>query len=177
LFNGMHSDDFEAAVEQHQRSVFTFARYLLSNPDDAEEVAQEVFVKLWDKGGVVAPDAMGAWLLRVTRNACYDLLRRRRGKLREVSHSDLGGSLDVADTTPDPEILAASSQLGRRLLGALATLAEPQRSIVILREIEGLSCREIGTIVDMTEGSVRVSLHRARCRLRDQLREVHHGAA
>lgn len=173
----MHSDDFEAAVERHQRRVFTFARYLLSNSEEAEDVAQEVFVKLWDKGDAIAPDSMEAWLLRVTRNACFDLLRRRRGRLKEVSHSEANSSLEVASTMPDPEILAASSQLGRRLLEALSMLAEPHRSIVILREIEGLSCREIGTIVDMTEGSVRVSLHRARRRLRDQLREVHHGAA
>lgn len=175
--SGMQTDDFDMAVERHQRRVFTFARYLLSNREEAEDVTQEVLVKLWDKGDAVADDALESWLLRVTRNACYDVLRRRRGRQRIVPRSPSADSLDTASNSPDPEILATSSQLGRRILRALSELAEPHRSIVILREIEGLPCREIAEIVDMTEGSVRVSLHRARRRLREQLREVHHGAA
>lgn len=173
----MQTDEFERAVERHQRRIFTFARYLLSSGDDAEDVAQEVFVKLWHNGDRVAPDALEAWLLRVTRNACYDLLRRRRGRERVVVGVLQGDSLPTASHAPDPEVLAASSQLGRRLIDELGRLAEPQRSIVILREIEGLSCRDIGKVVEMSEGSVRVTLHRARRLLRERLREVHHGAA
>jgi len=75
------------------------------------------------------------------------------------------------------EALATASELGQRLFEELGRLSEPQRSIVLLRHVEGLSCREIGEVVDMTEGSVRVALHRARRRLRDQLREVLDGAA
>jgi RNA polymerase sigma-70 factor (ECF subfamily) len=173
----MHSDDFERAVRQHQRRVFTLARYLLSSQDEAEDVAQEALVRLWRVGGTVTPAARQAWLLRVTRNLCYDQLRRRRcsrGAIGAVTEHDTAA---VPSPSPDPELLAASSELGRRLLHELARLSEPHRSIVILREIEGLSCREIGDIVEMTEGSVRVALHRARRRLRDQLREVHHGSA
>jgi RNA polymerase sigma-70 factor (ECF subfamily) len=134
-------------------------------------------VRLWHKGRAVAPDALEAWLLRVTRNACYDHLRRRRGRERVVVSALQRDPPPTASHAPDPEVLAASSQLGRRLVEELGRLAEPQRSIVILREIEGLSCRDIGRVVKMSEGSVRVTLHRARRLLRERLQEVHRGAA
>jgi len=177
LFNGMHDDDFDWAVTLYQRRVFTFATYLLSSADEAEDVTQEVLVRLWSSGPAIPLERLGAWLLRVTRNACLDHLRRRRRQRRFVPVAAADTDLEVASRAPGPEVLATASQLGRRLIVGLGRLTEPQRSIVILRHIEGLSCREIGEIVDMTEGSVRVALHRARRRLRNELREVFDGAA
>ncbi len=113
----------------------------------------------------------------MTRNACFDHLRRRRWQRRLTTAAQGDPPPETASDAPGPEVLAVASELGRRLLEALARLGEPQRSIVILRHVEGLSCRDIGEIVDMTEGSVRVALHRARRRLREQLREVVDGAA
>jgi RNA polymerase sigma-70 factor (ECF subfamily) len=173
----MHDDDFDRAVARHQRRIYTFATYLLASSDEAEDVAQEVFVKLWRNRDAIPPERLEAWLLRVTRNACYDHLRRRRWQRRFVPAASVDTPTEVASGTPGPEVLATASELGRRLLQALGRLSEPQRSIVILRHVEGLSCRDIGEIVDMTEGSVRVALHRARRRLRDGLREVFDGAA
>jgi RNA polymerase sigma-70 factor (ECF subfamily) len=174
---GMHHDDFDRALERHHGRIFTFATYLLSSRVEAEDVTQEVFVKLWRSGDAVPPERVGAWLLRVTRNACFDHLRRRRWQRRFTTVDQGDPPPDTASNAPGPEVLAAASELGRRLLEALVLLGEPHRSIVILRHVEGLSCREIGEVVDMTEGSVRVALHRARRRLRDQLREAYDGAA
>jgi RNA polymerase sigma factor (sigma-70 family) len=177
LSYGMHHDDFDRALARHHGRIFTFATYLLSSRVEAEDVTQEVFVKLWRSGDAVPPERVGAWLLRVTRNACFDHLRRRRWQRRFTTVDPGDPPPDTASRAPGPEVLAAASELGRRLLESLARLGEPHRSIVILRHVEGLSCREIGEVVDMTEGSVRVALHRARRRLRDQLREAYDGAA
>ncbi len=79
---------------------------------------------------------------------------------------------EVAEPRPGPESLARASELGIHIRRALDELGEPQRSIVILREIQGLSYREIADSLDMTVGNVRVSLHRGRRKLRHELREV-----
>lgn len=174
----MRDVDFDRAVASHQRRVFTLAAYLLSSRVEAEDVTQEVFVKLWHSGDPIPPARIEAWLLRVTRNACFDQLRRRRWQRRRFTAVTAGDPLMEAPSgAPGPEVVAAASELGRRVLEELGRLGEPQRSIVILRHVEGLSCREIGEVVEMTEGSVRVALHRARRRLRDQLREAYDGAA
>src|SRR4051812_50216482 len=69
---------FEDTAQRYQRRVYSFARYLLSNREEAEDVTQEVLLRLWRHQDGVEEERLGAWLLRVTRNACYDLLRRRR---------------------------------------------------------------------------------------------------
>ena len=69
---------FDAAVARYSRRVYTYACYLLGDRGEAEDVAQEVLIKLWDRGSKVDSEKLGAWLLTVTRNACTDLLRKRR---------------------------------------------------------------------------------------------------
>ena len=167
----MRRQDFDAAVATHGRKVYTLAVYLLANPEEAEDVTQEELVRLWRRGGDVAPEKIRPWLVQVTRNACIDSLRRRKDGSR-VAVDDPAG-LELQEPAPGPERLAHASQLGGRILQALDTLSEPGRSIVILREIQGLSYQEIGEALEMPMSSVRVTLHRGRRRLREELKEVH----
>jgi RNA polymerase sigma-70 factor (ECF subfamily) len=165
---------FEDTAQRYQRRVYSFARYLLSNPEEAEDVTQEVLLRLWRHRQGVDEERLGSWLLRVTRNACYDLLRRRRS---EAAAGLRGASLDdeepaqVASAEPGPQERAESEQFRRRLLAALAELGEPFKSIVILREVQGLSHREIGEALGIPEATVRVHLHRGRRKLRERLKE------
>jgi len=168
---------FEAAVERHQRAVFTFAAYFLGDRTDAEDVTQEVLVRLWRNPRLLSSARLGGWMLRVTRNACCDVLRQRRSRGRLTVVGVGAEEATVVDARPDPEVTARASELGQRLRSALAGLHEPQRSVVILREIQGLSYREIGDVLDLPLSTVRVTLHRARRRLREQLREEYANAA
>lgn len=164
---------FEATVERYQRKVFSFAHYLLSNREEAEDVTQEVLLRYWRHQTGVAEETAGAWLLRVTRNACYDLLRRRKSAAARVDTSlDDGEAQDVPSAEPDPEIRAQNADFRKRLLHALEGLGEPYKSVVLLREVHGLPHREIGQALGIPENTVRVHLHRGRRKLRDQLREV-----
>jgi len=173
----MTHDAFHSAVQRHQRKVFTFARYLLSNREEAEDVTQEVLVRLWNNLDTVSPDRLGGWLLRVTRNLCYDRMRSRRSVGRFLCDATSDGiPADVPSRQPDPEILAGASQIGRRIIECIGRLKEPQRSAIILREIQGLSYRDIATALDLTESTVRITLYRARRSLRQHLQEVRHGA-
>ena len=166
----MRRQDFDAAVAIHGRTVYTFAVYLLANREEAEDVTQEVLVRLWRHGHEVLPEKIGPWLVRVTRNACIDTIRRRKGG-SQVAIDD-GAGIELHEPAPGPERLAHGSQLGAKILQALDALNEPGRSVVILREIQGLSYQEIGEALEMPMTSARVTLYRGRRRLREELKEV-----
>ena len=162
---------FEAVVAKQQRKVFSFAHYFLGRPEEAEDVTQEVFLKLWQHRDKVDFENAGAWLMRVTRNACYDRLRRKRS-LSKVLVADAGAeAVELAvsnETEPDTGVM--QSDFRRRLLAALHELGEPYKSILILREIQGLRYREISESLDLPLNTVRVYIHRGRQRLRESLK-------
>lgn len=166
---------FDDTARTYRRRVYSFARYLLSSREEAEDVTQEVLLRLWRHQDGVEEERLGSWLLRVTRNACYDLLRRRRS---EAATQVLATSLDnettreLVSAEPDPQSRAEAADFRRRLLGALGELGEPYKSIIILREVQGLAHREIGEALGIPEVTVRVHLHRGRKKLRERLREV-----
>jgi RNA polymerase sigma-70 factor (ECF subfamily) len=173
----MNGCSFEAAVTRHQRTVFTFAAYHLGDRAEAEDVTQEVLLRLWRNPRVLGSSQLRAWLLKVTRNACTDLLRRRTSRARIVLRHPGESPPEAPDSAPGPEDRASAEQLGRRLRSALDSLREPHRSIVVLREIQGLSYREIAAALELPLTTVKVTLHRARRRLREQLREEYDHAA
>ncbi len=164
--NGM----FEETVERFQDRVFTYARYLLGSPEEAEDVTQDVLLKLWSHRRKVEFDRAGSWLLRVTRNACIDRLRRRRFRLVPIADAENDeGAVVLRDAAPGPEERRGTAELRERLVGALSDLEEPYKSIVVLREIQGFKYREIAEAMEMPLNTVKVYLHRGRARLRAAL--------
>lgn len=165
---------FETAVERHQRRIYTFARYYLGNAEEADDITQEVLLKMWRKRRELDEEGLAAWLVRVTRNACYDLLRKRRSVGRVISpEAEEEAAADSPDLAPGPQDRAEASDFRRHLRDALQDLDEPYRSIVLLREIQGLKYQEISDALEMPLNTVRVYLHRARYRLRERLGEVY----
>jgi RNA polymerase sigma-70 factor, ECF subfamily len=166
---------FEDTAQRYRSRVYSFARYLLSNREEAEDVTQEVLLRLWRHQRGLDEERLGAWLLRVTRNACYDLLRKRRSDSAALA-SDAGlhgeEAWQIASAEPGPQAQAEAADFRRRLLEALQELGEPYKSVVILREVQGLPHREIGEALGIPEVTVRVHLHRGRRKLRERLREV-----
>jgi RNA polymerase sigma factor (sigma-70 family) len=165
---------FDDTAQAYRRRVYSFARYLLSSREEAEDVTQEVLLRLWRHQDGVDEERLGSWLLRVTRNACYDLLRRRRsdGGPAGTASLDEETARTLVSAEPDPASRAEAADFRRRLLGALGELGEPYKSIIILREVQGLAHREIGEALGIPEVTVRVHLHRGRKKLRERLREA-----
>lgn len=167
----------ETVIAEQRSRVFTLAVYLLGDREEAEDVTQEVLIRCWQRGGEVAPERLGAWLLRVARNRCIDRLRARGSRLRRLRPAGDAGPADPVDDRPGPESVASGRELQAALLRALEGLAEPYRSVVILREVQGLAYEEIAEALEMPLNTVRVTLHRGRRRLREELREEYEGAA
>ncbi len=167
----------ETVIAEQRNRVFTLAVYLLGDREEAEDVTQEALLQCWRRGDEVASERLPAWLLRVARNRCIDRLRARRGRQRLLPR--IGGLAlpDPVDGRPGPESVASGRELQAAILRALGGLAEPYRSVVILREIQGLSYEEIAAALEMPLNTVRVTLHRGRRKLREELKEEHARAA
>ena len=167
----MEKGDFEELVREHRDRVYTFALYSLKNREDAEDVTQEVLIRLWNHWRRLEGDYLKAWILRVTRNACVDAVRRRQTRGRHEAATDDTALEAAPSQAPGPQSQAEGAEFRDRLEAALAKLPEPHRSIVILREIQGLAYDEIAAAVDRPLNTVKVYLHRGRKMLREQLRE------
>lgn len=161
---------FESAVARHQAKIYTFACYFLGDRAEAEDVTQEVLIRLWRNLAKLDAARMAAWLVRVTRNACYDRLRQKRATGRYLAPELDGEAAErVPSQDPDPEATATRGDLRRRLTAALTALDEPYRSVLILREVQGLSYQEISDALEVPLNTVRVHIHRGRQRLRQAL--------
>jgi len=182
----MDRTSFTRLLHEHKDAVYGLAVQLLRNRDDAEDVVQEVFLKLWRKGDEVETASCGVWLMRVCRNACLDRFRRQRVRLRHTlgpaatvqgvrSTGDGEGqededSFDLSDEGAGARRIEHETE-SHEVVAAMRELDEPQRSVILLREVHHLSYEEIAQVTGMSLGAVKVSLHRARRRVRHRLGE------
>ncbi len=161
---------FEEQVHRYQDRVFGFACHLLHNRAAAADVTQDVLIRFWEHRATLDPNRVLPWLMRVTRNACIDAMRRRSTR-RDV----FGGASEAVRRAPchrpSPQADAEASDFQGHLERALAQLDEPYRSIVILREVQDLKYKEISATLDLPLNTVKVYLHRGRKQLRNRLAE------
>lgn len=158
-------DPFERLVAQHQQMVQRVAYRLLGRIEDAQDAAQEVFLRLFrNQGRIGAVDQAGetkAWLYRVTVNVCNDHYRRRK----TIAEMPV-----LADPSPDPERALALDERKRLLMDGLETLAQRERAALVLRDIEGLSTAEVAGILGVEEVTVRSHAASARLKLAKYVR-------
>ena len=163
----MTTTEFEAAVMEHKDRIHSYARGILRDPEDAKDVAQECLIRLWRHRERVEPGAgCRSWLLRSAHNLCVDRLRRRSTH-REVSREE--DAPEPTDARPGPERLTSSVEVAGRLERALLDLDLRDRSIVLLREVEGLAYEDIAELLNLKMGTLKATLHRAREKLRHAL--------
>ena len=153
-------DAFESLLRSRERQVLGTAFRLLGRVEDAQDAAQEVFLRLFRHlGRLKSEDALGPWLYRVTVNVCNDAWQKRRPA---VDVEDF----DLASGAPDPETMAGQAERHRAVARGLATLAQKERAALVLREVEGLSTREVAAILGSTEVTVRAQICTARIKLK-----------
>lgn len=156
---------FRLGVERHYRLVYQTAAGLLRDPAEAEDVTQETFTQYWQHGAEA--EHTKAWLLRVARNRCLDRLRRRtRIEYREPEN--LPEPADHRDALVSLEL----DEMTQRLRCAVASLPEPQRSIVMLFSLQGMSGKDCAQALGLSVNQVKVYLHRARAHLRRQVEQI-----
>ena len=155
---------YQQAITQHRQRVFSFAHYSLRAKEDAEDITQEVFIKLWQHWQKIDHSKLGAWLMRVAHNAVIDHVRKQKNV---ASQTD-----DYAEPEEQAAEVLTEEQVddGRfkeELMASIKLLDDPFRSIIILRDIQGMSYSDIQHTLDMSESQVKVYLHRGRRKLRE----------
>jgi RNA polymerase sigma factor (sigma-70 family) len=158
---------FDQAVLPHLDAAYNLARWLTRNGHDAEDVVQEAFLRAFRFFGGFHGDNPRAWLLTIVRNSCYDWLRRHRPSEVPISlDEEVHG---VVDPSPTPEERVMTRADGLRLREALEALPLAWREVLILRELEGMSYKEIADIAGIKIGTVMSRLARARAGLQQLL--------
>lgn len=170
-----HLEAFDALVRRHQDVVFAVAMRMLGRHDEAQDIAQDTFVRAFQALRTFRGEAkLSTWLIAITMNLCRNR-RRWWARRRRV----IAGSLDepglltgeplaqqVADPRPGPAQRAQAHEWQQSVLQALQGLDEPARSVVILRDVQGYSYEEIAQMVRCRVGTVKSRLNRARLKLR-----------
>lgn len=168
---------FEQLLTQHEKSVYNLCLRMTGNPEDAMDVSQEVFLRVWKNLGSYQFDAaFSTWLFRIASNACIDFLRakKRRNDVSLTMQDENDGEdkeLAVPDETPLPEEQLLAKEQQRAVMKAMSELPPDFREILQLRVVEGLPYEEIAEILDIKVGTVKSRLARARNQLRKNLED------
>jgi RNA polymerase sigma-70 factor (ECF subfamily) len=163
------SDDlaaFERIMARSERRILRVALRLLNNRQDAQDAAQEVFLRLYKHlGRLDLDDARGCepWLFRVTVNVCRDMARKRG---RSIGLEDAALE-DVTAVPPDAQHGMERAQQREVIRRALGRLGEKERAAVVLRDVEGLSTREVAAILGSSEATVRSQISTGRLKIRE----------
>lgn len=164
---------FEQLVELHQRAVIGTVARMLNNFDDAHDVAQQVFVRVWRSAPRYEPSAkFTTWLYTIMRNLVFNEMRRR-GRKREVSMEERQEEHHFEHAAPDrmnPDTVAAQSELETAIDRAIQTLPEKQKLAVLLRRDVDMPYEEICEILGMSLSAVKSLLFRARNDLKEKLK-------
>lgn len=168
---------FNELVIKYQNKVVNIAYTMLSLPEDAEDAAQEVFIKVYKNiSRFNEESALSTWIYRITVNTCNDILRKRMNKKTVSIHgeNDDEGNSDmvIPDPSPPPHTLAMQKETQREVRKAISELKEEYRSVITLFDLEGLSYDEIANITNSPVGTVKSRLNRARNQLKKNLEHI-----
>jgi len=158
---------WEQIVRDHSARVYRLAYRLTGNPHDAEDLTQDVFVRVFRSLHTFQPGTFEGWLHRITTNLFLDSARRKQ-KIRFDGLAD-GADERLPSNWPTPSEVLADAGLDHDVAAALAALSPEFRAAVVLCDIEGLTYEEIAAVLDTKIGTVRSRIHRGRAQLRTAL--------
>ena len=165
---------FQALVERHRSMVYRIAYQFAGNHHDAEDIAQDVFIKVYRSLDRFRQDAqLTSWMYRIVMNACIDHRRRQR----PASAAPFGDEaeqrmLNTPEDTPGPEDRAYAGELGQVLESEIGRLPNGQRVVFVMRHHQGMKLCEIADALGLAEGTVKRQLHAAVHRLRQALTQA-----
>lgn len=169
---------YEVLISQYEKKIYALCLHLLKNSEEAYDAAQEVCIKLWKQLGTFKGQSkLSTWIYRMTTNQCLDILRKNKRKGQEISlflDEELGEEEKLTDQTAIWQDISShmeEKELGEVLKQGIGELKEDYRVIIVLRDIEQRSYEEISDILDISLGTVKSRLSRARSTLKKILEQ------
>jgi len=164
----MRSSDFKLMVLPYSSRLYRLAYSLLRSKEEAEDIVQEVYMKLWKmRDDLPQYNSIEGLCVKITRNMCLDLLRRRKNTIEIMKEE---GRSRENDLSADPSKDLEKKERSELIHTLINQLPEPQKSLVYFRHIEGKDYNEISELMEMNENAIRVSISRARKQLREMLK-------
>ena len=165
---------FQAIVERHRSMVYRVAYQFAGNHHDAEDIAQDVFIKVYRSLDRFRQDAqLTSWMYRIVMNACIDHRRRQRSAIAAPFGDEAEQRmLNTPEGTPGPEERAYAGELGQVLESEIGRLPSGQRVVFVMRHHQGMKLCEIADALGLAEGTVKRQLHAAVHRLRQALTQA-----
>jgi len=172
---------FSELVKRYEKKVYALALKIMQNPEDASDILQETFIQVFKKiKDFKEKSRFSTWLYRIAFNEC--LMRKRKKQIPTVSIDaplvlDSGDELkqEIVDWSSNPLATIENKELKNKLEGAISKLPEEYRDVVVLKDIEGLSHKEIADMLKISVPNVKTRLHRARLFLRKELSDYFKG--
>lgn len=161
-----NSAAFASLIEEYQKKVYSVAYGIVRNPEDAMDIAQETFIRVWDRIGTWRGDAaLSTWICRVASNLALDFLRKNK---RVVPVEDIEYGRDVVQPSVEADVLNAEAKT--ELDRAVSQLPEEYRQLVVLRHTGDMSYQDMADLLGLSLSQVKNRLLRARQMLRERLK-------
>ncbi len=170
---------FDVLVTRYRGKVYGMCYHLVQNDQDAWDLAQDAFIKAWRALPSFKGDAsFYTWIYRIAHNCTYDWLRKAKMKTDGEFNDETGqpiaaGALAVPHEDQAPDEAMKNRELGSRIQAAIAQLSPDHRTVVLLREVEGLSYEEIASVTGSSLGTVMSRLFYARKKLQELLKDAY----
>jgi RNA polymerase sigma-70 factor, ECF subfamily len=160
-------------IQQYKNKIYTYSLYMLRNRMDADDVTQEVMIRIWqniDKFNILAAKT---WIIKTTNNLCIDYLRRRSAAVKREFEIDefFEETYSKNHNSENPYLITHFKMIASKVKEAIQRLPENLRSVFVLYEIEEMKYKEISKALDLPINSVKVYLLRARKKLQEELKE------
>ena len=169
---------FEELILKHEKIVYNVALRMMNHSEDARDISQEVFLKAYRSlANFDERSQFSTWLYRITHNTCIDEMRKRKGKQSYSLEAELEneeGSMQrqIAYEGDTPEESLLREEQKSEILRALDTLSEEHKAAIILRDVKGLSYEEIAEILELSLGTVKSRISRARNHLKTEILKI-----
>ena len=162
---------FTQLIMQYQVPLYNMALRMVGGPDDAADIAQEAFLRAWEKIRTLREAPFKAWLFQIAANLCYDHFRRGRRYAVMPEEDQTSNVVGLGIATPDPQERAEANERNRLVRQSIEALEHDMRIAIVLRDVNGMAYDEIARVLRVPLGTVKSRIARARAQVQERLHQ------